>query len=116
MLRSLSLPRETVPPKGRAVPPKCFALRLPHSPAPPVAFAILDPARFSRPAASSFTLPKEMTVIYVLEITIEELRAELRHCDAGERDQIQAELEQAYAELEVIVAELEGRVSSEPPF
>ncbi len=55
-----------------------------------------------------------MTV--ALETHIEELKAELRHCDAGERDQIQAELEQACAELEVIVAELEGRVSSEPPF
>ena len=53
---------------------------------------------------------------YVLEATIEELRAELRHCDPAERAQIQAELDQAVAEREVIVAEHEGRIGSEPPF
>ncbi|CAK7262202.1 MULTISPECIES: hypothetical protein [unclassified Shinella] len=53
---------------------------------------------------------------YELVTTIEELRAELRHCDPAERAQIQAELEQAEAELAVLVAEQEGRVGSEPPF
>lgn len=77
---------------------------------------ILDPSAPPRPPASSFTNVKETTMTNALEIHIEMLRAELRHCDPAERPEIEAELAQAYAELEVIIAEVEDRISSEPPF
>ena len=50
------------------------ANRLPHSPALPVAHAILDPAIPSRTRLSSFTNVKETKMTYELEIQIEELR------------------------------------------
>lgn len=61
--------------------------------------------------------------IYVLGATIEEPRAELGHCDTGERAQIQSKLELAYAMLEIIVvaspftrsASLRGALSSRVP-
>lgn len=53
---------------------------------------------------------------YDLEITIEQLRAELRNADPAERAQIEAELELARAELNAAIAEQEGRVDTKPPF
>lgn len=51
-----------------------------------------------------------------LEMQVEELRAELNHCDPAERRQIAAELEMALAELAAVEVEQVGRVSAEPPF
>lgn len=48
---------------------------------------------------------------YDLEITIEELRRELRNADPAERPQIETELEQARAELVAIIA----AEDAEPP-
>ncbi|MGV2192145.1 hypothetical protein [Agrobacterium vitis] len=52
---------------------------------------------------------------YDVEMQIEELRAELNHCDPTERRQIATELEMALAEFAIIEAEQDGRVSEEPP-
>lgn len=52
---------------------------------------------------------------YDLEITIEELRAELKNADPAERAQIAVELELAEAELAAAIAEQEGRVDAKPP-
>ena len=91
--------------------------RFPHSPALPVAHAILDPAIPSRTRLSSFTNVKETKMTYELEIQIEELRVELRNAvDGAERRQIEAELECALAELIVAAAEMEGLAEAEPPF
>lgn len=49
---------------------------------------------------------------YDLEIQIEELRLEARHCDPAEHAQIEAELEAARAELASAIA---ARDAEEPP-
>jgi len=51
-----------------------------------------------------------------IDLTIEELKAELRNADPAERLQIEAELQLALAEREVIWAEQDGRINAEPPF
>lgn len=51
-----------------------------------------------------------------IELHIEELRAELNHCDPAERRQIEAEIALAQAELSVILAEQDGAIDAEPPF
>jgi hypothetical protein len=57
-----------------------------------------------------FHIIKEMTtMIYDLEIHIEELRAELRNADPAERAQIEADLEQARSELAAMTAAAERR-------
>lgn len=50
-----------------------------------------------------------------LEMQVEELRAELGHCDPAERHQIAAELAQARAVLKAAIAALEGATDAEPP-
>jgi len=95
----------------RRAPPENRFLRLPP---PAVAGAILDPAISSRPASSSFSNIKEMTML--LEQHIEELRREMNFCHPDERDQIAVELELAQAELAVIMAEQDGSIDAEPPF
>ncbi|WP_162843338.1 hypothetical protein [Pararhizobium polonicum] len=52
---------------------------------------------------------------YELEMQVEELRAELGHCDPAERHQIAAELERARATLMAAVASQEGATDAEPP-
>ena len=51
-----------------------------------------------------------------IELHIEELKAELNHCDRAERRQIEIELELAQAELMVLLAEQDGAIEAEPPF
>lgn len=50
-----------------------------------------------------------------LEIHIEELRLEARHCHPAERAQIEAELEQARAELAAAIALQQAANDAEPP-
>lgn len=52
---------------------------------------------------------------YDLEIHIEELRIEARHCHPAERAQIEAELEQARAALKAAIAVQEGANDGAPP-
>jgi len=56
-----------------------------------------------------------MTMTYELEMQVEELRAELGHCDPAERHQIAAELEQARAALKAAIAVQEAATDAEPP-
>jgi hypothetical protein len=103
------------PPDFASAPVPCASTKpAPHSPPLAVADAIPDPVISSRPAASSFSKVKEMTML--LEQHIEELRAEMNHCHPDERRQIAAELELALAELAVIMAEQDGSVDAVPPF
>jgi hypothetical protein len=55
------------------------------------------------------------TMTYDLEIHIEELRIEARHCHPAERAQIEAELEQARAALKAAIAVQEGANDGAPP-
>lgn len=90
--------------------------RLPHSPALPVASALLDIV-IPYPAPLIVFHIGDQTMTYELECQIEELRAELRNAlDRCERRLIEAELDLAQAELTVAIAELDGRVDAEPPF
>ena len=52
---------------------------------------------------------------YELEMQVEELRAELGHCDPAERHQIAAELEQARAALKAAIVAQETATDAEPP-
>ena len=52
---------------------------------------------------------------YELEMQVEELRAELGHCDPTERHQITAELEQARAALKAAFAAQKAATDAEPP-
>lgn len=52
---------------------------------------------------------------YDLEIHIEELRLEARHCDPAERAQIEAELEAARAALAAAIAAQDAENAGEPP-
>jgi hypothetical protein len=56
-----------------------------------------------------------MTMTYELEMQVEELRAELSHCDPTERHQIAAELEQARGALKAAIATQETATDAEPP-
>ena len=56
------------------------------------------------------------TMTYDLEIHIEELRLEARHCDPAERAQIEAELEQARAELAAAIATQDAECAGEAPY
>jgi hypothetical protein len=77
---------------------KGYAFRLPHSPAPPVACAILDPARSGTVSATRLqTEERHMLTIYD---QIQELRAELARCILTRRERAQAE-----AELKRLIAE-----------
>lgn len=49
-----------------------------------------------------------------LEMQVEELRAELGHCDPAERHQIAAELEQARAALKAAIDAQEEASKAEP--
>ncbi len=69
-----------------------------------------DPRRSVMARTVIFHIIKEMTtMIYDLEIHIEELRAELRNADPAERAQIEADLEQARSELAAMTAAAERR-------
>ena len=50
-----------------------------------------------------------------LEIHVEELRLEARHCDPAERGQIDAELEQARAQLAAAIAAQDAECAGEAP-
>jgi hypothetical protein len=56
-----------------------------------------------------------MTMTYELEMQVEELRAELAHCDPTQRHQIAAELGQARAALKAAIAAQETVTDAEPP-
>jgi hypothetical protein len=77
---------------------KSYAFRLPHSPAPPVAGAILDPAR-SRTVSASRLQTEERHMLTIYD-QIQELRAELASCILTYRERAQAE-----AELQRLIAE-----------
>jgi hypothetical protein len=67
------------------------------------------------PPGVIFHTIKEMTMTNELEMQVEELRAELGHCDPTERHQIAAELEQARAALKAAIAVQEAANDAEPP-
>jgi hypothetical protein len=77
---------------------KSYAFRLPHSPAPPVACAILDPARSV--TVSAFRLQTEERHMLTIYDQIQELRAELARCILTRRERAQTE-----AKLQRLIAE-----------